>query len=43
MYDTEIQNRIKVVSAANHIMNDDPRRMWMYGVRQFLYMLKAGW
>ncbi|KAF5363864.1 hypothetical protein D9756_001087 [Leucocoprinus leucothites] len=32
--DTEkdYDDRLKVVSAANHIMNDDPRRMWMYGV-----------
>jgi hypothetical protein len=27
------QNRKQLVSAANHIMNDDPRRNWMYGVR----------
>lgn len=25
-------NRFQLVSAANHIMNDDPCRMWMYGV-----------
>jgi len=36
-----IQNRLKLVSAANHIMNDDPRRMWMYGVWWFLYVLKV--
>jgi len=40
--DMGIQNRRKLVSAANHIMNDDPRRMWMYGVCCFLYVLKAG-
>jgi hypothetical protein len=28
-----LQNRKQLVSAANHIMNDDPRRNWMYGVR----------
>jgi hypothetical protein len=27
-----LQNRIQLVSAANHIMNDDIRRNWMYGV-----------
>jgi len=41
--DIGIQNRLQLVSAANHIMNDDPRRMWMYGVWLFLYMLKATW
>lgn len=25
-------NREQLVGAANHIMNDDPRRMWMYGI-----------
>jgi len=29
--DMGIQNCIKMVNAANHIMNDDPCRMWMYG------------
>ncbi|KAF5364010.1 hypothetical protein D9756_001069 [Leucocoprinus leucothites] len=29
----EIQkNRSQLVSAASHVMNDDPRRMWMYGI-----------
>ena len=37
----EFQNRLKMVSAVNQIMNDDPRRMWMYGVSSFLYVLKA--
>ena len=42
--DMGIQNRRKLVSAANHIMNNDPCRMWMYGVWKFLYMLHAkGW
>ncbi|EKM75053.1 hypothetical protein AGABI1DRAFT_132590 [Agaricus bisporus var. burnettii JB137-S8] len=26
------QNYEKLVSAANHVMNDDPCRMWMYGI-----------
>jgi len=39
----EFQNRLKMVSAVNQIMNDDPRRMWMYGVSSFLYVLKATW
>jgi len=39
----EFQNRLKMVSAVNQIMNDDPRRMWMYGVWLFLYVLKATW
>ncbi|KAF5364011.1 hypothetical protein D9756_001068 [Leucocoprinus leucothites] len=28
----EIDNRKQLVSAASFIMNDDPRRMWMYGI-----------
>ncbi|KAF5363409.1 hypothetical protein D9756_001077 [Leucocoprinus leucothites] len=28
---SEIENQRKLVSAASFIMNDDPRRMWMYG------------
>jgi hypothetical protein len=27
------QNRLKLISAATQIMNDDPTRMWVYGVR----------
>ncbi|XP_006457561.1 hypothetical protein AGABI2DRAFT_123418 [Agaricus bisporus var. bisporus H97] len=27
-----LQNCEKLVSAANHVMNDDPCRMWMYGI-----------
>ena len=27
------QNRQQLLSAASYIMNDDPCRMWMYGVR----------
>ncbi|KAJ3567689.1 hypothetical protein NP233_g6201 [Leucocoprinus birnbaumii] len=30
--DKVYDDRLKVLSAANHIMNDDPRRMWTYGV-----------
>ncbi|KAF7775845.1 hypothetical protein Agabi119p4_4238 [Agaricus bisporus var. burnettii] len=26
------ENRKQLVSAANHILNDDPRRNWMYGI-----------
>ncbi|KAF9449014.1 hypothetical protein P691DRAFT_703938 [Macrolepiota fuliginosa MF-IS2] len=26
------ENRKQLVSAASHIMNDDPRRMWIYGI-----------
>ena len=33
---TLTQNRQQLLSAANYIMNDDPCRMWMYGVRVFL-------
>ncbi|KAF5363407.1 hypothetical protein D9756_001071 [Leucocoprinus leucothites] len=29
---SEIDNRKQLVSAASFIMNDDPRRMWMYGI-----------
>jgi hypothetical protein len=31
--DSLLQNRKQLLSAANHIMNDDARRNWMYGVR----------
>ncbi|KAF7776467.1 hypothetical protein Agabi119p4_4860 [Agaricus bisporus var. burnettii] len=29
---SSLQNHKKLVSAANHVMNNDPRRMWMYGI-----------
>ncbi|KAJ3562683.1 hypothetical protein NP233_g9420 [Leucocoprinus birnbaumii] len=30
--DSRMENREQLVGAANQIMNDDPRRMWMYGI-----------
>ena len=30
------QNRQQLLSAASYIMNDDPCRMWMYGIRVLL-------
>ncbi|EKM75056.1 hypothetical protein AGABI1DRAFT_95165 [Agaricus bisporus var. burnettii JB137-S8] len=31
---SSLQNHEKLASAANHVMNDDPCRMWMYGAPQ---------
>ncbi|KAF5363267.1 hypothetical protein D9756_001093 [Leucocoprinus leucothites] len=33
-------NRLKIISAASHIMNNDPCRMWTYGVQSQSYFLK---
>lgn len=33
--DTSYQNRLKMISVASQIMNDDPRRMWVYGVCRY--------
>ena len=35
------QNRLKVVSAANYAMNENPERMFIYGVTMISQIVRA--